>query len=204
MKIESNIRCTPSRSRECANRSLWTSWVSEAVSAKAHLHHTDASSAAVFLENDDTIHRMMMTQSNFFPPGEGDVKASTDVDHMCLMAGFDLENRAKIINDLLQVYGNLAGGCARSAICRVDWPADDDRTHHLSIHHTGDGRAIVFCATKKHCDELANSQSLLVEVKAMHGDVVQASRERCVHSFIRSLFIFFASSRSRLPSAKRG
>jgi ATP-dependent RNA helicase DDX21 len=89
--------------------------------------------------------------------GEGDVQASTDVDHMSLMAPVKMEQRAKLINDLLVVYGNLAG----------------------------DGRAIVFCATKKQCDELATSDALHVEVKAMHGDVMQAARERVLAAFRR-------------------
>ena len=89
--------------------------------------------------------------------GEGDVHASTDVDHMCLMSPPSIDQRAKLINDLLVVYGNLAG----------------------------DGRAIIFCATKRHCDELAASASLHVEIKAMHGDVMQAARERTLASFRR-------------------
>jgi len=89
--------------------------------------------------------------------GEHDVRASTDVDHMCLMAPVNIEQRAKLINDLLVVYGELAG----------------------------DGRAIIFCATKKHCDELAASTSLQVEIRAMHGDVVQATRERTLAAFRR-------------------
>jgi len=89
--------------------------------------------------------------------GEGDVHASTDVDHMSLMAPVNSEQRAKLINDLLIVYGNLAG----------------------------DGRAIIFCATKKQCEELSSSSSLHVEIKAMHGDVLQAARERTLAAFRR-------------------
>lgn len=89
--------------------------------------------------------------------GDSAQRASGDIQHLCLMCAPQPALRAQVINDLLQVYGNLAG----------------------------DGRAIVFCATKKQCDELAADPALHVEVKAMHGDVLQASRERTLVAFRR-------------------
>ena len=89
--------------------------------------------------------------------GNTDSSASLDVEHLCLMSSPHIDARAQLINDLLQVYGNLAG----------------------------DGRVIIFCGTKKQCDDLAASTAMRVEVKPLHGDIQQASRERTLASFRR-------------------
>ncbi len=85
--------------------------------------------------------------------GDKDVQASKDVQHMSLMCHY--QARTKTINDLILMYGNLAGK----------------------------GRVIVFCATKKDCNELCASKDISMEMKELHGDIPQAQREATLSGF---------------------
>lgn len=42
---------------------------------------------------------------------------------------------------------------------------------------SSDGRAIVFCETKKEADELSVSHDIKVEAHVLHGDIPQDKRE---------------------------
>lgn len=78
---------------------------------------------------------------------------SKDVEHLCVMCPW--QTRTRTISDLIRVYGNKAN----------------------------DGRSIVFCQTKKDCNELACSAEMAHEAKVLHGDISQAQRESTLQSF---------------------
>lgn len=86
----------------------------------------------------------------------GDMEsASKDVTHLCLQCPWHA--RPNIIADLVKVYAtNGKGGC---------------------------GRTIVFCSTKKECNELAVNQELSSIAKVIHGDIAQTHREATLQGF---------------------
>mmetsp|Transcript_247 Transcript_247/g.386 ORF Transcript_247/g.386 Transcript_247/m.386 type:complete len:726 (-) Transcript_247:806-2983(-) len=50
------------------------------------------------------------------------------------------------------------------------------------------GRAIVFCSTKKECNELAVHKELAAQAKVIHGDVAQTHRESTLEGFRTGMF----------------
>mmetsp|Transcript_13065 Transcript_13065/g.21161 ORF Transcript_13065/g.21161 Transcript_13065/m.21161 type:complete len:710 (-) Transcript_13065:51-2180(-) len=85
--------------------------------------------------------------------GDKDKQASSDVEHMCLMCPWHA--RGQCISDLIRMYGNIQNS----------------------------GRTIVFCQTKKECNELAVDKDLNREAKVLHGDIAQSHRETTLQGF---------------------
>eukprot|EP00924_Labyrinthula_sp_SR-Ha-C_P014891 maker-scaffold_9-snap-gene-1.37-mRNA-1 protein AED:0.01 eAED:0.01 QI:78/1/1/1/1/1/3/69/703 len=80
--------------------------------------------------------------------------ASKDVKHLCLQCPWDMHIREKIVADLVEMY-------AGSKL----------------------GRVMVFCATKKMCDDLSASKALSKVSRVIHGDVKQEKRESTLKGF---------------------
>lgn len=53
----------------------------------------------------------------------------------------------------------------------------------LAVYGSAKGRTIVFCETKKECNELIVSPAVKVECQALHGDIPQSQRETTLAAF---------------------
>ncbi|CAF2841243.1 unnamed protein product [Rotaria sp. Silwood2] len=80
-------------------------------------------------------------------------KTSANVEHLAVLCTY--QDRAGVINSLVQIY---------------------------SIN-SQDGRAIVFCETKKEADELSVSHDIKAEAHVLHGDIPQDKRELVLKKF---------------------
>ena len=60
----------------------------------------------------------------------------------------------------------------------------------LQVHRGTDGRAMVFCETKRDADELALNTDIRQETHVIHGDIPQDKREMVlkVHPALQLLF----------------
>jgi ATP-dependent RNA helicase DDX21 len=68
------------------------------------------------------------------------------------------QNRGQVVGDLIQMYGGASG------------------------------RTIVFCETKKECNELSTAGTIKQEVRTLHGDIPQATRETTLSQFTEGKF----------------
>lgn len=90
----------------------------------------------------------------------GDMEsASKDVEHVCLQCPWQTESRSTLILDLVRLY-------AGSKV----------------------GRTIVFCNTKKQCNELSTDKKLVRLSKTIHGDISQQQRESTLAGFRKNVF----------------
>ena len=80
-------------------------------------------------------------------------QVSKDVQHLCCMCPWQTQN--KTISDLIRMYGN----------------------------QMNDGRTIVFCSTKKDCNELSTSSDFIHANGVIHGDISQQNRESTLEAF---------------------
>lgn len=80
-------------------------------------------------------------------------RTSANVEHLAVSCAY--HERAVVINGLVQVYSST----------------------------TLDGRAIVFCETKKEADELSVSHDIKAEAHVLHGDIPQDKRELVLKKF---------------------
>jgi len=55
-------------------------------------------------------------------------------------------------------------------------------------NNANNGRTIVFCQTKKDCNELVVDKDLSQDAKVLHGDIAQAQRETTLQGFRQSRF----------------
>lgn len=85
--------------------------------------------------------------------GNKDQQASTDVEHLSLQCGW--QQRGRVVSDLVRMYGNSKNN----------------------------GRTIVFCETKKDCNELVVDKDLSQDAKVIHGDIAQGQRETTLKAF---------------------
>jgi ATP-dependent RNA helicase DDX21 len=53
----------------------------------------------------------------------------------------------------------------------------------LAVYGSAKARAIVFCETKKECNELCVNPAIKMECQALHGDIPQAQRETTLAAF---------------------
>lgn len=80
-------------------------------------------------------------------------RTSANVEHLAVSCSF--HDRPGVINALVQIYSS----------CSLD------------------GRAIVFCETKKEADELSVSHDIKAEAHVLHGDIPQDKRELVLKKF---------------------
>jgi len=80
-------------------------------------------------------------------------KTNANVEHLAVSCTY--HDRAGVINSLVQVYSSSST----------------------------DGRAIVFCETKKEADELSVSHDIKAEAHVLHGDIPQDKRELVLRKF---------------------
>jgi len=80
-------------------------------------------------------------------------KTADNVEHIAVQCTY--QDRANIISSLVQIYSSSAA----------------------------DGRAIVFCETKKEADELSVSHEIKTESHVLHGDIPQEKREMVLQKF---------------------
>jgi ATP-dependent RNA helicase DDX21 len=80
-------------------------------------------------------------------------KTSATVEHLAVLCTY--QDRGGVINSLVQIYSS-------SSL---------------------DGRAIVFCETKKEADELSVSHDIKAEAHVLHGDIPQDKRELVLKKF---------------------
>ncbi|CAF0750993.1 unnamed protein product [Adineta steineri] len=80
-------------------------------------------------------------------------KTSSNVEHLAVACTY--QDRAGVINSLVQIYSS----------------------------NSLDGRAIVFCETKKEADELSVSHDIKAEAHVLHGDIPQDKRELVLRKF---------------------
>ncbi|UJR23425.1 hypothetical protein I4U23_026430 [Adineta vaga] len=84
---------------------------------------------------------------------KGAQRTSANVEHLAVLCTF--HDRAGVINSLVQIYSS----------------------------NSLDGRAIVFCETKKEADELSVSHDIKAEAHVLHGDIPQDKRELVLKKF---------------------
>jgi len=60
----------------------------------------------------------------------------------------------------------------------------------LQVYSGSEGRAMVFCETKRDADELALSRDIRQETHVIHGDIPQDKREMVLKVGCRFLFYF--------------
>lgn len=53
----------------------------------------------------------------------------------------------------------------------------------LSVYGSSKARTIVFCETKKECNELVVNPAIKLECMALHGDIPQNQRETTLNAF---------------------
>ncbi|CAN0044441.1 unnamed protein product, partial [Phaeothamnion confervicola] len=90
--------------------------------------------------------------------GDRSAKASQDVRHVAVPSHW--ASRGRTIGDVISVYGG--GGSA--------------------------SRTIVFCTTKKDCNELVMAEGIPFECQPLHGDISQSNRESTLAGFKKGSF----------------
>ncbi|CAF0850614.1 unnamed protein product [Rotaria sp. Silwood1] len=80
-------------------------------------------------------------------------KTCANVEHLAVLCTY--QDRAGVISSLVQIYSS----------------------------NSLDGRAIVFCETKKEADELSVSHDIKAEAHVLHGDIPQDKRELVLKKF---------------------
>ncbi|CAF0793439.1 unnamed protein product [Rotaria sordida] len=80
-------------------------------------------------------------------------KTAANVEHLAVLCTY--QDRAGVINSLVHIYSS----------------------------NSLDGRAIVFCETKKEADELSVSHDIKAEAHVLHGDIPQDKRELVLKKF---------------------
>ena len=59
----------------------------------------------------------------------------------------------------------------------------------VKVYSGNHGRAIVFCQTKRDCDELTVSDHIKTETHVLHGDIPQEKREMVLK--VNNQFYYF-------------